>query len=135
MAVCITCQLVFKAHRSSYGWYCSNTCHSRHQYIEYVKRWLSGGECGWVGKTRVLSKHIRRYLHETVGTACEECGWDCKHPLDGAVLTEIDHVDGNAENCIRSNLKILCPNCHSMTSTFRNRNKGSSKRIRNAPIV
>lgn len=65
------------------------------------------------------------------GTACEECGWDIRHS-DGSILTEIDHIDGDAENCRPSNLRILCPNCHALTPTFRARNS-KSKRIRNCP--
>jgi hypothetical protein len=43
---------------------------------------------------------------------------------------QIDHIDGDASNSFIENLRILCPNCHSMTSTFRNRNK-NSVRVRN----
>lgn len=61
------------------------------------------------------------------GTACSKCGWDEKHPEDGLPLTEINHIDGDAENCSESNLEILCPNCHAMTSNFRRRNKKSKR--------
>lgn len=42
-------------------------------------------------------------------------------------LTEVDHIDGDAHNCRPTNLKILCPNCHSMTPAFRARNSGSKR--------
>ena len=32
---------------------------------------------------------------------------------------EIDHIDGKHDNESRNNLRILCPNCHSMTDTWR----------------
>ena len=94
-----------------------------------VANWLSGKDAGWTGKTRQLKNFVRKYLRNTRGTACEQCGWDEHHPSDGNSLTEIDHIDGNAENNKPENLMILCPNCHSMTLTFRSRNK-NSKRIR-----
>jgi len=32
---------------------------------------------------------------------------------------ELDHIDGNVKNNSRDNLRILCPNCHSQTETWR----------------
>lgn len=49
---------------------------------------------------------------------CSECGitdWNGK-PL----IIEIDHIDGISENNEITNLRWLCPNCHSQTETFRN---------------
>ena len=51
---------------------------------------------------------------------CEECGiseWNGKK-----IVMELDHIDGNNGNNSLDNLRLLCPNCHSQTSTFRGRN-------------
>lgn len=48
---------------------------------------------------------------------CEDCGifeWNGKE-----IQCELDHIDGNRTNHSLENLKILCPNCHSQTLTFR----------------
>ena len=48
---------------------------------------------------------------------CEECGiseWNGKK-----IECELDHIDGNSKNNSFDNLRILCPNCHSQTHTFR----------------
>ncbi|MDX3687184.1 HNH endonuclease signature motif containing protein [Streptomyces sp. AK04-4c] len=42
---------------------------------------------------------------------------------------EVDHVDGNWRNNQPQNLRLLCPNCHSTTDTYRGRGKG-----RRAPL-
>lgn len=129
--ICKCCNSTFSLkNKSTHTEFCSVSCGSTYRYKNNVDDWLSGKHPGWTGKTRQLSKFVRKYLHETRGTACEQCGWDERHPIDNAVLTEIEHIDGNAENNLLSNLKILCPNCHSMTPTFRARNK-NSKRERN----
>lgn len=52
---------------------------------------------------------------------CEECGiseWNGK-----PITLELDHIDGNRTNHLFSNLKILCPNCHSQTETFRGKKR------------
>lgn len=54
------------------------------------------------------------------GYKCEECGltdWKNK-----AISLELDHIDGNHQNNDLKNLRLLCPNCHSQTNTFRGRN-------------
>ena len=51
---------------------------------------------------------------------CECCGISEWH---GRKLNlELDHIDGNKYNHVLANLRIICPNCHSLTSTFRGRN-------------
>ena len=52
---------------------------------------------------------------------CEECGiteWNGKE-----IIFELDHVNGDNTNNKIDNLRILCPNCHSQTPTFRNKTR------------
>jgi len=47
----------------------------------------------------------------------EDCGiteWKGKK-----ITLELDHIDGDRNNNSKDNLRILCPNCHSQTPTFR----------------
>lgn len=37
---------------------------------------------------------------------------------------ELDHIDGNKNNNNLSNLRLLCPNCHALTPTYRGKNIG-----------
>ncbi|GGN53502.1 hypothetical protein GCM10011579_011780 [Streptomyces albiflavescens] len=53
---------------------------------------------------------------------CALCGTEplwrgCPLPL------EVDHVDGNWRNNRPENLRLLCPNCHATTDSYRGRNK------------
>jgi len=52
---------------------------------------------------------------------CESCGimeWNGK-----PAPIELDHIDGNRYNNTIENLRILCPNCHAQTDTYRGLNK------------
>jgi hypothetical protein len=42
----------------------------------------------------------------------------------------LDHIDGNADNNARSNLRMVCPNCDSQLPTYKNRNLGSVRSSR-----
>lgn len=52
---------------------------------------------------------------------CSECHLD--QWMNQKISLELDHIDGNHQNNSLSNLRILCPNCHSLTPTHRNKNK------------
>lgn len=48
---------------------------------------------------------------------CRRCGisdWQGEQ-----ITLELEHIDGNNKNDLRDNLECLCPNCHSLTSTWR----------------
>ena len=125
MNICVNCGT--RPKRSFYK-YCSNKCQQTYQFKEYIKKWKSGlvrGDRGII--TKNISQYIKRYLVELFGEKCCLCGWSIKHPLTQKVPLEIDHIDGNAENNKEDNLRLICPNCHALSSNFRNLNKGKGR--------
>jgi 5-methylcytosine-specific restriction endonuclease McrA len=70
------------------------------------------------------SYKLKRRLYE-VGLKlpkCELCGWAEVSP-DGRIPVELAHINGDHSDNRIENLRILCPNCHSLQSTHRGRNK------------
>jgi hypothetical protein len=130
---CLTCGK--KPKRSSYK-YCSNACQQEYQYREYIKKWglgLTDGNRGIV--TKNISNYIRRYLIEKYGQKCFLCEWSQRHPVTGNVPLEIDHINGNANDNKEENLRLICPNCHSLSPNFRNLNKGKGRAWRTTKYI
>lgn len=71
-------------------------------------------------------KSVKRYLILERGCSCESC--DNSEQMGQPIKLELHHIDGNSDNRDRANLKLLCPNCHSMTPTYKGANKGNGKR-------
>ena len=64
----------------------------------------------------------RRLINEGVlERRCSDCKLDTW--MDQPIPLELDHIDGNHQNNALDNLRLLCPNCHSLTPTFRGKNK------------
>lgn len=103
--------------------YCSNSCQRDFQFKQYIKDWKEGRKTGVVGTG--ISKTIRRYLLEKNNYACEQCGWNKINPFSGNSPLEVHHIDGNYLNNNEQNLIVLCPNCHSLTDTYKAMNRDS----------
>lgn len=65
----------------------------------------------------------KRIILEQHG-ACNNC--KLSEWLGNEIPLELEHIDGNHHNNERSNLEALCPNCHSLTPTWRGRNKSNN---------
>lgn len=100
--------------------FCNNTCQHSKKRKERIAQELDG--CS--------NRLLRTALIENHGAKCMKCGWCEVHPTTGTVPIELNHIDGNAENKISSNLELLCPNCHSLTPNYRNLNKGNGRHYR-----
>lgn len=64
-------------------------------------------------KKRLIAEGVKKNVCETCGLS----SWKGKQ-----LNLELHHVDGIRQNHKLSNLKLLCPNCHSQTDTFRAKN-------------
>ena len=106
--------------------FCSHDCQNNFYYKQYIERWKKDEESGLKGEYGV-SKYIKRYLFEKYGCKCEMCGWGEKNEFTGNIPLEIHHKDGNYMNNKEENLQLLCPNCHSLTESYKSHNKNGRK--------
>jgi hypothetical protein len=50
-----------------------------------------------------------------------------RYPTTGKVPLEVDHIDGNWNNHRPEYVRLLCPNCHALTPTFKGLNRGNGR--------
>lgn len=109
--------------------YCSHLCQKEYEYKGYIERWKQGLEKGLKGQYGI-SLHIKKYLFNKYDNKCSICGWGEKNPYTGKIPLEVEHIDGNYLNNKEENLTLLCPNCHSLTATYKGANKGNGRKER-----
>lgn len=107
--------------------YCSTECATKAKRDNKIKDWLDGKFNG-LKADNTLSNTIRNYLLEKANYKCEKCGWGEVNPTTGKVPLEIHHEDGNYLNNKLENLKVLCPNCHSLTPNYKALNRSDRER-------
>lgn len=66
---------------------------------------------------------------------CAKCGWGKINTATGSTTLEIDHINGDSNNNRERNLILLCPNCHFLTSNYKNLNKGYGRLWRREKYV
>lgn len=116
IGICICCDKeIYKNNGNDVRKYCSSKCQQIYQ--REIK----------VNNNTASSRTLKLYLIEKHGNSCMECGWNKVNQTTGNVPIELEHIDGNSENNNLDNLKLLCPNCHSLTPTYKVLNLGNGR--------
>lgn len=100
--------------------YCSCNCQHEYQQKEINQKIENGN-------MSLSERAYKKYLIKKYGEKCMKCGWDKRHPITQKVPIELEHKDGNSENHNLNNLELLCPNCHSLTLTYKGLNRGNGR--------
>lgn len=104
----------YKVNRSNYGRKFQNKNDPRKISLKEI---IEGKHPSY----QTLKLKNRLFLEGYKEKFCEVCHnsmW-----LGQPIALELDHIDGNSNNHLFENLRIICPNCHAMTKTYRGKNK------------
>ena len=109
--------------------FCNNICQKEYQYKRYIENWKKGDEDGIRGEYQI-SMYIKTYLFRKYENKCARCGWGERNTYTNTIPLEIEHIDGNYKSNKEENLILLCPNCHSLTSTYKGANLNHGRKSR-----
>lgn len=104
--------------------YCNNACYGLHKRQRTFESIIAGN----ISERSTIKKtFIDKYGHRCF--ECKNTEW-----LGKPIPLEVDHIDGDAGNNDINNLRLLCPNCHALTDTWKGRNKGNGRAARGLPL-
>jgi predicted transcriptional regulator len=101
--------------------FCSSSYKHKEAYNDYLKnnyKYCNGG---------YTPKNFKDFFLNDQNNKCQICNIDSKW-MNRDLIFVIDHIDGDASNNKRENIRMICPNCDSQTETFKSKNKNSKRR-------
>lgn len=104
--------------------HCSQECAAIGRKTKKYQHYLDNQElyCDINVSLKFIKEHIlNEQEHKCI--ICDNLNiWNNKE-----IVFILDHIDGNASNNLRDNLRLVCPNCDSQLDTYKSKNKQSAR--------
>lgn len=107
--------------------FCSKKCQGELRTKNLHEDFLKNNEkyC----RSNYSPKQLKPIFLQEQGNMCAICGIKNEW-FNKSLIFVLDHIDGDASNNTRENLRLVCPNCDSQLDTFKSKNKNSARKER-----
>lgn len=123
ISICLNCgkETDFRSNKQ----FCSSQCIGIYRHKIAYLDFITNNDKYCVGN--YTAKRFKDFFLDEQDNKCAICKiepiWNSE-----ILIFVLDHIDGDASNNKRENLRLICPNCDSQTSTFKSKNKNSKRR-------
>jgi hypothetical protein len=111
---CANCGELIKHNRK----FCNRVCESTYKRKKRDDEIIKNPNLAYHGA-------VKKFLIKQRGHVCEICKLSVW--MGKPISLEMDHIDGNSYNNSFENVRIVCPNCHAQTPTYKGKNLGSGR--------
>jgi ssDNA-binding Zn-finger/Zn-ribbon topoisomerase 1 len=122
--ICEVCGKEFIIYPNKTNRFCSTECATKHKHELNYQKILDGDSS--IMRANYNPRAFKNDILEEQNGVCAICGCQPIHNNKPLVFV-LDHIDGNAANNKRENLRCVCPNCDSQLDTFKSKNKNGAR--------
>lgn len=110
--------------------FCNTKCQLNNKRKLRFKSIENNEDLSYIGSLVTQTRWVKKYLILKYGEKCMECNWSKKNIYSNKIPIELEHINGNSGDNNLKNVKLLCPNCHSLTPTYKALNAGNGRHNR-----
>jgi hypothetical protein len=120
-------RMIYYAKKNKGRKFCSNKCNGEYIKSKKLEHYLNNQSeyCSVQSGIKFLKPHILQEQNNCCSICSIENEWNGK-----PIVFVLDHIDGDASNNKRENLRLVCPNCDSQLDTYKSKNKNSARKER-----
>lgn len=122
---CLNCKKLYLSTQTN-SKFCLKECEVNYKTSKKYEYYLNNQN----EYNKVFNIHfLKRHLLKEQNNCCIIC--NNKNEWNGKlIILVLDHIDGDASNNKRENLRLVCPNCDSQLDTYKSKNKNSARKER-----